>query len=149
MLPGADELIRKGVDEKTTDGHGHYCFPGSHHPAERDQVAVAGNVSVPHGLDLRSRVRLLPTPSTVRVGVGVAAALVDEGRNEIEPVGISKGSYMAECHAFSQELLFVLWWCRQDGLRQFFIIGSRFSRKTAIISNNPTRGYACYIIAIY
>ncbi len=35
---------------------------------------------------------------------------------------------MAECHAFSQELLFVLGWCRQDGLRQFFIIGSRFSR---------------------
>ncbi len=40
----------------------------------------------------------------------------------------SKGSYMAECHAFSQELLFVLGWCRQDGFRQFFIIGSRFSR---------------------
>ncbi len=40
-----------------------------------------------------------------------------------------KGSYMAECHAFSQELLFVLWWCRQDDFRQFFIIGSRFSRK--------------------
>ncbi len=56
---------------------------------------------------------------------------------------------MAECHAFSQELLFVLWWCRQDGFRQFFIIGSRFSRKTAIISNNSTRGYSCYISSIY
>ncbi len=38
------------------------------------------------------------------------------------------GSYMAECRAFSQELLFVLWWCGQDGFCQFFIIGSRFSR---------------------
>ncbi len=53
-----------------------------------------------------------------------------------------KGSYMAECHAFSQELLFVLWWCRLDGFRQFFIIGSRFLRKDAIISNNSTRGYS-------
>ncbi len=56
---------------------------------------------------------------------------------------------MAECHAFSQELLIVLWWCRQDGFRQLFIIGSRFSRKTAIISNNSIRGYAWNIIFIY
>ncbi len=42
---------------------------------------------------------------------------------------VQEGSYMAECHAFSQELLFVLWWCRLDGFRQLFIIGSRFSRK--------------------
>ncbi len=41
---------------------------------------------------------------------------------------VKKGSYMAECHAFSQELLIVLWWCRQDGFRQLFIIGSRCSR---------------------
>ncbi len=33
------------------------------------------------------------------------------------------GSYMAECHAFSRALLFVLWWCGQDGFRQFFRYG--------------------------
>ncbi len=30
---------------------------------------------------------------------------------------------MTECHAFSQALLFVLWWCGQDGFRQFFQCG--------------------------
>ncbi len=34
-----------------------------------------------------------------------------------------KRSYMAKCHAFSRELLLVLWWCRQDGFRQFFRYG--------------------------
>ncbi len=55
------------------------------------------------------------------------------------------GSYMAECHAFSQELLFVLWWCRQDGFRQLFIIGSRFSRKTCNYFENLSKWVLSHI----
>ena len=61
---------------------------------------------------------------------------------------LSIGSYMAECHAFSQELLFVLWWCRQDGFRQFFIIGSRFSRKTCNYFENLSKWVLSHITHI-
>ncbi len=59
---------------------------------------------------------------------GTALAYTEHHGMARSPI-VNSGSYMAECHVFSQELLFVLWWCRQDGFRQFFIIGSLFSRK--------------------
>ena len=54
VFPGADELIRQRVDQKIADGHGHLHLPSPHHSAQRDQVAIAGIVTVPNSLDLRS-----------------------------------------------------------------------------------------------
>ncbi len=39
------------------------------------------------------------------------------------------GNYIAEYPRVLAPVIIALWWCGQDGLRQFFIISSRFSRK--------------------
>ncbi len=56
--------------------------------------------------------RCFRTTCTIGGSTGHQSMRAVQGAGVMPDPPANFGSYMAECHAFSQELLFVLWWCR-------------------------------------
>ena len=65
VLPAVYELIRQCVNEKPPYRDIPFSFPRPHHPAEGNQISIAGGIFIVDGFYLWPRIRCAPPPATI------------------------------------------------------------------------------------
>src|SRR5439155_25369620 len=80
ILVVLDELICQRIDEQSADRNIPLMLPGSHHPSESDEIAIAKVIAFTYRQNLRSGIGGFPRATAVSIGECVAIVFVGEAR---------------------------------------------------------------------